>query len=38
MAEAYEAASSGGKYPIISQQVFYKARPKILELTGKDRA
>jgi hypothetical protein len=35
MAEAYEVASSGGKYPIISQQVFYKARPKILELTGK---
>jgi hypothetical protein len=36
MAEAYEVASSGGKYPIISQQVFYKARPKILELTRKD--
>jgi Histidine kinase-, DNA gyrase B-, and HSP90-like ATPase len=35
MAEAYEVASSGSKYPIISQQVFYKARPKILELTGK---
>jgi hypothetical protein len=35
MAEAYEVASSSGKYPIISQQVFYKARPKILELTGK---
>jgi hypothetical protein len=35
MAEAYEVASSGGKYPIISQQVFYKARPKILELTGR---
>ena len=35
MAEAYEAASSGGKYPIISQQVFYKARPKILELTSR---
>ena len=36
MAEAYEAASSDGEYPIISQQVFYKARPKILELTGKE--
>jgi hypothetical protein len=36
MAEAYEVASSGGRYPIISQQVFYKARPKILELTGKE--
>jgi hypothetical protein len=35
MAEAYEAASSGGKYPIISQQVFYKARPKIIELAGR---
>jgi hypothetical protein len=36
MAEAYHVASSGGEYPIISQQVFYKARPKMLELTGKD--
>ena len=38
MAEAYNDASSNGKYPIISQQVFYKARPRILELTGKDGA
>ena len=36
MAEAYAAASSNGRFPIISQQVFYKARPKILELTGKE--
>jgi hypothetical protein len=35
MEDAYNDASSHGKYPIISQQVFYKARPKILELTGK---
>ena len=35
MDEAYAAASSNGQYPIISQQVFYKARPKILKLTGK---
>jgi hypothetical protein len=36
MAAAYDAASSEGKYPVLSQQVFYKARPTILELTGKE--
>jgi hypothetical protein len=36
MAEAYAAASSDGAYPVLSQQVFYKARPAILAATGKD--
>jgi hypothetical protein len=36
MTGAYTAASSNGKFAIISQQVFYKARPKILELTQKN--
>ncbi len=30
MAEAYVAASSDGAYPVLSQQVFYAARPGIL--------
>ncbi len=36
MAEAYAAASSDGAYPVLSQQMFYAARPKILALTKKD--
>ena len=36
MAAAYATASSEGRYPVLSQQIFYAARPKILEMTGKD--
>jgi hypothetical protein len=36
MVDAYNTASSEGAYPVLSQQVFYAARPKILELTRKD--
>ena len=36
MADAYGAASSDGAYPVLSQQLFYAARPTILKLTGKD--
>jgi hypothetical protein len=35
MAAAYDAASSNGAYPVLSQQIFYKARPAILEATRK---
>jgi hypothetical protein len=33
MSEAYMAASSNGRLPATARQVFYKARPKIMELT-----
>jgi hypothetical protein len=33
MTEAYMAASSNGRLPATARQVFYKARPKIMELT-----
>ena len=36
MPEAYAAASSDGAYPVLSQQVFYAARPKIFAATGKE--
>jgi hypothetical protein len=36
MAAAYATASTEGTYPVLSQQIFYAARPKILEMTGKD--
>jgi hypothetical protein len=36
MEEAYLAASDNGRLPVKARQVMYAARPKILELTGKD--
>jgi DNA topoisomerase VI subunit B len=33
---AYNKASSGGAYPALARQIYYAARPPILELTGKD--
>jgi hypothetical protein len=33
---AYNKASSGGAYPALARQIYYAARPAILELTGKD--
>ncbi len=35
MEEAYQKASGGGKYPANARQIYYAARPKILELTDK---
>jgi len=32
MAEAYNKASNGGKYPAHARQVYYAARPKVLDL------
>jgi hypothetical protein len=32
MEDAYNKASSNGAFPVLSQQVFYQARPKMLEL------
>lgn len=34
--EAYAKASSNGQFPALARQIYYPARPKILELTGKD--
>jgi hypothetical protein len=36
MADAYASASNDGAYPVLSQQVFYAARPGILEKLGRD--
>ena len=36
MVDAYAAASDDGTYPVLSQQVFYAARPRILAASGKD--
>jgi hypothetical protein len=36
MTAAYTKASGNGKYPANARQIMYAARPKILELTGKD--
>ena len=37
MEAAYLKASSSGTYPALARQIYYAARPDILELTGKDR-
>jgi DNA topoisomerase VI subunit B len=34
--EAYAQASDNGRYPAHARQVMYAARPRILEITGKD--
>jgi DNA topoisomerase VI subunit B len=34
--DAYDKASSDGRYPALARQIYYAARPKILELTEKD--
>jgi DNA topoisomerase VI subunit A len=34
---AYKKASGGGRFPANARQVYYAARPSILELTGKER-
>jgi DNA topoisomerase VI subunit B len=34
--DAYDKASSNGKYPALARQIYYAARPKILDLTDKD--
>jgi hypothetical protein len=36
MRDAYMAASAGGTLPANARQIYYAARPKILELTGRD--
>ena len=36
MAEAYQSASGGGRYPANARQIMYAARPAILRLTGRD--
>ncbi len=33
---AYDKASSGGAFPALARQIYYAARPKILEMTEKD--
>ena len=38
MTDAYVAASSDGAYPVLSQQVFYAARPKILAKLDREEA
>ena len=35
MPEAYAEASSDGQYPTTPRQLYYRVRPKVLELTGK---
>jgi hypothetical protein len=37
MEEAYQVASGNGEYPANARQIMYAARPKILELTGKEK-
>ena len=37
MEEAYLKASTGGKYPAKTRQIYYAARGKILGMTGKDK-
>lgn len=34
--DAYDKASSGGKYPALARQIYYAARPRILDLVDKD--
>jgi hypothetical protein len=34
MAEAYKKASGGGRYPAAARQIYYAARPAILEIVG----
>ena len=34
--DAYDKASSGGAFPALARQIYYAARPKILEMTEKD--
>jgi hypothetical protein len=36
MRDAYMAASANGRLPANARQIYYAARPKILELTGKE--
>jgi hypothetical protein len=36
MAEAYEAASGGGRLPVKPRQIMYRARPHILRATGEN--
>jgi hypothetical protein len=33
MEKAYMAASAGGRLPAMARQIFYQARPKIMQLT-----
>ena len=37
MEEAYLKASTGGKYPAKTRQIYYAARPMILTMTGKEK-
>jgi hypothetical protein len=37
MREAYMAASAGGTLPANARQIYYAARPKILEITGQNK-
>lgn len=37
MVDAYNAASSDGRRTVTARQIMYKARPPILEMTGRDK-
>jgi hypothetical protein len=37
MEEAYQKASGNGEYPANARQIMYAARPRVLELTGKEK-